>query len=379
MAEIGNPAPGLFLSDWDERQGPRVVGQIMPEIDEDPEMLATSSYMSAQHVFSSAEFSRISFTLPNLKIRRKIKLYFDVVSDYAVRGGMRPFLIAVLVPIDVPDAFFANVDPLIELAQEQYKEGTVPDLAALQLQIQGMDYRVPSPLGSETENTEKIAPPAEGGDENPPIQEAPLEQVVRLKIYCEICKKDLPIAFSRAQLRKMPDSDLAEYTYIHAFDEEGLEPHGLRISVDQEGVLAKLEYVDVAGNRISPVQEQDLEGMTPAAGPWTTQELETLMVEIKNGTPKRSLARLFQRPVAEIEIKLQEIERDKLTYFNKIVAESTAEAKLLEETDSLAAKKLWVKLAEYCLEFSKTAGLAPSVAGMIRKKTAGILARAKNL
>jgi hypothetical protein len=244
-------------------------------------------------------------------------------------------------------------------------------LGALQAQIEEMGLSAPDDSDAEAGPQEEITALEEG--------ETQADKVILLNVYCEICQKDLPIAFSRAQAKPVPDAELAEFTYMHAFNEEGLDPHGLRISIDSQDTLAKVEYVDVAGSRISPVQEQELEQIPSAAGPWTPSEQQTLMLEVKNGMPKRSLARLFQRPLAEIESKLQEIERDKLTHFNKIIAESTLEAKGLEETDPAAAKRLWVKLAEYCLEFAKSPELAVSVAAMIRKKTAGILARAKKL
>lgn len=368
VTETDNQRLGLFLSDWDERLGPRVLAQNLPDINEDAESLATQSYMSAQQVFSSAEFSRISFTLPNLKIQRKIKLYFDVVQDDAVRGGRRPFLLAVLTSISAPDSLFASIDPIIEQAQETYKQGTLPDFKELQDQCQQASVNALQDILPEEFGVE-MAGPAE--DHNP------REDVIFIKVYCEICQRDVPIAFSRAEIKQLPGNDLSEFTYMHGFDETGTDPHGLRVTVDPQDAIAKLEYVDTGGSRISPVQDQELRTLPQRAGPWTPRELELLANEVRNGTPARSLARLFQRPVGEVTQKIQEIEKDKLSRFNKFLAESTAEAKSLEASDPLRAKKLWAKIAEYCLEFSNTSGLAPNVAAMIRNRTKAILERAR--
>ncbi len=358
-AAVSTPV-GFLLADWDEKIGPQVIEKLLPGITEDPEALATQSYTSAQQVFCSAEFSRVSFVLPNMKIQRKAKLYFDVIQDEKVRGGQRPFLLAVFLPLAVPDAFFQKLDPLIEPLMESYKKATRPDLTNLESEIVKL-------LGEETVKTEKKDETAKKG------------QLLLIKAYCEICKRDLSIAFSKTELRKKPDTDFLEYTYLHGVGEKRANPHGVKITVDGNFALNKIEYVDLKGNRISPFQEQDLKVLPARVGAWISDEIQTLAREMRHGTPLKTLSHLFQQPVAEVERKMREIESEKLTHFNKILGQSIAEANRVEQGNPKDAKKLWLKIVEYCLEFAQSPGVRPQLAVNIRLKTQAIKARADKL
>ena len=360
MSAAASNQPGFLLSDWDEKIGPQIVDKSLPGISEDPETLATQSYISAQQVFCSVEFSRISFILPNLKIQRKVKLYFDVIQDNKVRGGQRPFLIAVFLPLNVPDAIFLKLDPIIEPLMEMYKKATRPNFIKLE------------------EETRKLLAEDLVGKEKKE-EKAKREQIILIQVHCEICKRDLSLTFSKAELRKRPSNEFPEYTYLHGVDEKGIEPHGVRITVDTNYVLNKIEYVDVKGNRISPFQEQDVKALSAKVGGWATGELQTLAREMKHGTPIRSLARLIQRPETEIKNKMHEITAEKLTHFNKVLAASVAEAKKTEQDNPKDAKQLWLKIVEYCFEFAQSPGLAPQDAAHIREKTRPIKMRAEKL
>ncbi len=359
MSTAASTQVGFLLADWDEKIGPQIIAQALPGITEDPEALATQSYISAQQVFCSAEFSRVSFVLPNMKIQRKAKLYFDIIKDDKVRGGQRPFLLAAFLPLNVPDTLFLKLDPIIEPIME-YKNAIRPDLTKLTGEVMKIFTE-------------------EGKAKEPKDELAKKDQVLLIKVNCEICKHDLPITFSKSQLRKEVDSEFLEYTYLHGAGEKGITPHGVKITVDPNYALNKIEYVDIKGDRISPFQDQDIKALPAKIGAWLSAELQTLAREMRHGTPLKSLSHLFQRPVPEIEQKMKEIENEKMTHFNKVLGQSIAEAKKVEQGNPKEAKKLWNKIVEYCLEFIQSPGVVPRLAANIRQKTQAIKARADKL
>ncbi|OLS12971.1 MAG: hypothetical protein RBG13Loki_3406 [Promethearchaeota archaeon CR_4] len=356
-----SPQLGFLLSDWDEKIGPQIVDKSLLGISEDPETLATQSYISAQQVFCSVEFSRISYILPNLKIQRKVKLYFDVIKDATVRGGQRPFLVAVFLPLNIPDSFYLKIDPLIEPLMEMYKKKVRPNFSKMQEDARKLltEYNVDQKV--KEEETQKK------------------EQIVVLQVHCEMCKRDLSLTFPKTELRKKAGSEFLEFTYLHGLDEKDVEAHGLRITVDPHFTLQKVEYVDVKGSRISPFKDKDLKILPTRGGTWSTDEVQTLAREMKQGTPIKSLVRLLQRSETELRNKTHEIVVVKLNHFNKVLATSIAEAKKVEADNPKKAKDLWLKIVEYCLEFAQSAGLPPQDAANIREKTRAIKARAENL
>lgn len=292
--------PGLLLSDWDEAVGPQIVGELLPGITEAAEVLAAQSYMSAQNVFCSAEFSSISFTLPNLKIQRKTKFYFDVVPDPEVRGGQRPFLLAVYLPLNAPDALFIKLDPVIESAVKQYKAGQIPSLEELQAKVHDLM------LGKLS--TEDIG--AEESEIADKIAEETEAETLILKIHCEICKREIPFAISKSSITEdiRPGKPFSEYTYLHGFGEEDIEPHGLKVTVDANYNLTKVEYVDDEGHRISPFQERDLKDLRIRVGPWRPPEVKTLKEQVQKGTPSQTIARMVQRTIKDVDKKIAELE-----------------------------------------------------------------------
>ncbi len=358
MSTTANTQVGFLLADWDEKIGPQIIVQALPGISEDPESLATQSFMSAQQVFSSAEFSHVSFVLPNMKIQRKVKLYFDVIQDDKVRGGQRPFLMAVFLPFTIHDAFLLKLDPIIEPVLEDYKKSTRPDLGKVEAEIQKM---------------------LEAAAKEQKDQPTGKDQVLLIDAHCEICKRELHIAFSKTELRKKPATESYEYTYLHGADQKGVDPHGVKITVDENYSLSKIEYVDIKGNSISPFQEQDLKILPAKTGSWTTEEIQALSREVKRGTHTKTLVRIFQRLPSDIERKVIEIEAEMVTHFNKVLAESIAEAKKVEMRSPKEAKQFWLKIVEYCLEFTRSPGLDPRFAASIRQKIPAIRARADKL
>ncbi|MHA1730292.1 MAG: hypothetical protein ACTSU5_00020 [Promethearchaeota archaeon] len=303
-ASISSELPGILLTDWDEKEGPMVIVESLPGIDEPAEILATQSYLSAQNVFSSVEFSRISFSLPNLKIRRKMKIYFDVVEDESVRGGRRPFMLAVYFPLETPDSFLERFDDVVHPYVEGYKDGVKPDAAKLQDDVARFYL---SEYPKYLEAREKGGP--EGTVAEEPVAVTSPEDSVILKIYCEICKREIPMEVAKSN----PSSGgfFMTYTYLHGFGEEGLDPHGLKVTVGKDGTLTKVEYVDAEGHAVTPgsVRSRDLKDFRVKVGPWRPDEVKQLKDELGRGTPPHRIAVLLQRTIKDVEKKVGEVAR----------------------------------------------------------------------
>ncbi len=363
MEKVREIVPRFLLSTWDERKGPKIIAELLPGIAEDAIVLATQSYITSQNVFNNVEFSRIFFTLPNLKIGRNVKYYFDILPDENVRGGQRPFLLAVFLPLDAPDVAFAYIDPIMERVLDQYKNGTVPDFSLVQSDVKQV-------LGDHTDTTTgQIAVDVEVGEQ------AGTHVVT---INCEICK-DL-ISFNLdandPNIEKASiGEDLTAYTYTHGTPGE---EHRVKVTVDQDHALTKVEYVDDAGERISPFQESEVP--LGRVGTWSADEIKSLEAEMHKGTPDRTIARMLQRATSDVELKKRELEKDNLEKFNRILATAIADAKKSEAASPVKAQQKWLKVAEYCVEFAtKTPGLSWDTAHMIKKKARSIIARAEKL
>lgn len=353
--------PGLLISDWDERQGPQVTAALLPGVEEDPDLLATQAFMTSQNVFNSVEFTRVSFSLPNLKIQRKVKYLFDVVPDTGVRGGHRPFVLAIFLPLDVPATLVAELDLVLESTLESIKKGEIPALEPLQSQI-----------------ARALAGEEVGKDSTP--EQPTRDANVRLRVHCTMCDADIALQIPRTAFTLHPATpgDLM-YAHRHDAKDPATAPHGLKIVVDKEYRLKRVEYMDPDGRRISPFKKTDVEGIVLRTGAWSVEEHDLLLTEMQRGTPNRTLARMLGRSVRDITKYKRDLEKRLLAEFNTKLKQFSEDAKTLEQTDLARARKFWLKIAEYCLEFSKTPGLRWETSKMIEQKTRAIIDRARGL
>ena len=132
--------PPVILSDWDEEKGPFIIDSIFPkmegaDIDDSPEVLITRCYISAQSIFARVEFSKINFSIPMVSIKKLAVVFFDIVEDKEVRGGKRPFILVIFIPIEVHYGIIDIMEDTVEPYLEDYKTGKIPDLSELQTEI----------------------------------------------------------------------------------------------------------------------------------------------------------------------------------------------------------------------------------------------------
>lgn len=71
-------------------------------------------------------------------IKKLAIVLFDTVSDTTVRGDLRPFLLVIFVPLDTR---YAVTDAIIKIAEpydDTYKNGQIPNLETLQVEVQAV-------------------------------------------------------------------------------------------------------------------------------------------------------------------------------------------------------------------------------------------------
>jgi hypothetical protein len=89
-----------LLTLWDDDLGCELIDIYpIPEVG-DPEKLAIQFFTFYQLFYDNTDvpYQKTYFTIPLNNLNRKAKILFDVISDQNVRGGFRPFIIALLVP-----------------------------------------------------------------------------------------------------------------------------------------------------------------------------------------------------------------------------------------------------------------------------------------
>lgn len=130
-----DPAP-VILADWDEEIGPIIVQSTYPGgaggNENNPEVLVSRCYISAQSIFAKEEFSKIRFNLPMVSISRLAVVLFDTILDPSVRGAKRPFLLVIFTPLSTAYAVTDEIVAVAEPCIDEYKNGRLPDLASLQ-------------------------------------------------------------------------------------------------------------------------------------------------------------------------------------------------------------------------------------------------------
>ncbi len=287
--------PGLLLADWDETKGPVVIQNLLPNITEPPEVLAAQMYVSAQNVFSSEQFSEISFCLPLLKVKKKVKIFFNYVEDKKVRGGRRPFILCIFLDLDTRDTTFEILDDIIEGEIGKYRNGNPLNLNTIQAEL--ID-RLKSP---ELPTQEVDAELAEVATESPATSDLTI-----LKVFCEKCQKAIRINIDKEKMPK-PERIPFTFTYLHG----GKSPagrHGIELKLDGNLSLLGLTYVDGGGHADVSIEEGvDLRKIRYKVGPWQPDEITTLKAEMAKCTPSHRLARILSRTIRDIETKMEQL------------------------------------------------------------------------
>nr|MDO8112803.1 zinc ribbon domain-containing protein [Candidatus Sigynarchaeota archaeon] len=140
LKDTSDEKPPIILADWSETEGPIIIKALFPTgiggTNNTPEILITRCYISAESIFAKEKFAKINFNLPMVAFKKLGVVLFDTVSDPTVRGALRPFLLVIFVPLNTR---YAITDAVVKLAEPfvlSYKNGMVPNLEALQNEVQ---------------------------------------------------------------------------------------------------------------------------------------------------------------------------------------------------------------------------------------------------
>lgn len=112
-----HPAPkselGLIFSYWDETKGPMIVSTYPEEAIDNPELIATRCFSISQFVFGGEYFKRISVILPFTHLKAKAAIYFDVIEDQKIRGGLLPLSLVIFFHERIPRAIIDQYTTLV--------------------------------------------------------------------------------------------------------------------------------------------------------------------------------------------------------------------------------------------------------------------------
>ncbi|MFX1236299.1 MAG: PAS domain S-box protein, partial [Promethearchaeota archaeon] len=131
-----NPPPksdlGLIFSHWDENKGPTIISTYPIDAIENPDLIATRCFSISQFVFGGKNFKRVSVILPFTHLKANAAIYFDVIDDPTIRGGLLPFSLVILFQDRIPRAIIDQYKSMVfekftRLKDSRLKQEVVED------------------------------------------------------------------------------------------------------------------------------------------------------------------------------------------------------------------------------------------------------------
>ena len=113
---------GLIFSKWDEIKGAEIVANHPIDAFDDPEIIAIRCFSISQFIFGGEKFKRISVILPFTHLKIKAAVYFDVIPDDSVRGGLLPLSLVIFYNERIPRAIIDQFNSYIFEKFAQIKE-----------------------------------------------------------------------------------------------------------------------------------------------------------------------------------------------------------------------------------------------------------------
>lgn len=259
----------VILADWDEEKGPLIIDSLFPreegDIDDSPEVLITRCYISAQSIFARVEFSKITFSIPMVSLKKLAIVFFDVVPDKAVRGGKRPFILVLFLPIETRHGLIDEIASHVEPFLDEYRRGTIPDLGSLQ-DVAGRAIAGAQPAAA-------VQPPAVD------VVPVPARQAV------------------------VPPARQPREPAVHARTGPAIQP----IRVVAKLAPSKATAHEPAGTSSTPDAEALLErarGLSIRVGPWKQAELDELRTLARAGKKEKEIAQVLGRTVKDVATRL---------------------------------------------------------------------------
>ncbi|MFX1329305.1 MAG: PAS domain S-box protein [Promethearchaeota archaeon] len=113
---------GIIFSKWDEIEGAKIVAIHPIDIFDDPEIIAIRCFSISQFIFGGEKFKRISVILPFTHLKIKAAVYFDVIPDDKIRGGILPLSLVIFYNERIPRAIIDQFNSYIFESFAQIKE-----------------------------------------------------------------------------------------------------------------------------------------------------------------------------------------------------------------------------------------------------------------
>ncbi|NMC07094.1 MAG: hypothetical protein GYA24_17895 [Candidatus Lokiarchaeota archaeon] len=314
--------PSIILADWNEERGPLIIDSLFPEqsgdLDDSPEVLVTRCYINAQSIFARADFSKINFSVPMVSIKKLAIVFFDIVPDDKVRGGKRPFILVVFVPIETSYSLIEPISKVIDPFLDLYKHETIPELVVLQDQVAATIEKEKSARQKPEQVTPFIptsqatpAPQKEVFASTPPRVTKPAKPPV--KVRTSLDAQPGPIEAARPTQRK--PTATPPYKPV----EKPLPNEGDSTSIPGLRKFSTIKFSTKSGSgsrepspTLSP-EQQDLIEKVRSKGwvlkSWNPEDVERLKQLLSEGKDPREIAEYLHRELKQVQKKIEELKK----------------------------------------------------------------------
>jgi hypothetical protein len=307
--------PSIILADWNEERGPLIIDSLFPEqfgdLDDSPEVLVTRCYINAQSIFARADFSKINFSVPMVSIKKLAIVFFDIIADEKVRGGKRPFILVVFVPIETNYRLIEPISKVVDPFLDVYKHETIPELVVLQDQVAKAIEDEALPREKQAQSITAPAQPRQEATSNVPRAPKPVKPAVRVRTSFETqattAEQDRPV-------QRKPTATPA-YKPVQT----PLQDEGDATSIPGLRKFSTVKFMSKAGGgtkntspNLSP-EQQDLIDKVRSKGwvlkSWNPEDIERLKQLVADGKEAREIAAELHRELKQVQKKIEELKK----------------------------------------------------------------------
>ncbi len=307
--------PSIILADWNEERGPLIIDSIFPEllgdVDDSPEVLVTRCYINAQSIFARADFSKITFSVPMVSIKKLAVVFFDVIPDEKVRGGKRPFILVVFVPIDMSYGLIERIEKVVDPFLDVYKEETIPELVVLQDQVALALSQGASPRVAEEPAAPVAAPPAQASSSQTPRASRPVKPAVRVRTSFDVQPSQDKV--------ELPPLKQSPSTPAYRSKQTPLPNEGDATSIPGLRRFSTLKFTAKSGGgtkdpgpSLTPEQQELIEKVKAKGWvlkSWIPEDVERLKQMVADGKDDREIAAELHRELKQVQKKVEELKK----------------------------------------------------------------------
>ena len=305
--------PSIILADWNEERGPLIIDSLFPEqfgdMDDSPEVLVTRCYINAQSIFARADFSKINFSVPMVSIKKLAIVFFDIVPDEKVRGGKRPFILVVFVPIETSYRVVEPISKVIDPFLDMYKHEAIPELVVLQDQVAAAIENETSPRTKQEQVIPAAAQQQQVAASSTTRVSKPVKPAVRVRTSFE------NHASSAEPERPVQRKTTATPAYKPV--QTPMQNEGDATSIPGLRKFSTVKFMSKAGSgtkenspSLSP-EQQDLIDKVRSKGwvlkSWNPEDLERLKQLLADGKDAREIAADLHRELKQVQKKIEEL------------------------------------------------------------------------